>query len=69
MNSNQSIEVTGCEDCPLVNKLTGSSEWFWYCGHPGEKGDTDLIVGVTDPETPNWCPLKKSSLTISIKKD
>ena len=67
--------VTGCSDCPFeYNRLDGFSDS--ECRHPKihSKELTELIDGVThtfeeDGESPDWCPIKKEPITISIKQD
>ena len=74
MNTGMNIEVDSCNDCPfaiLVNEL----EREYKCFHPElvERIDTDIETRYyftsTIPTliTPNWCPLKTQSITITLK--
>ncbi len=56
--------VTGCKDCPFLFKEIS-------CKH---KGSPRFIIKkiITQNEvafiTPDWCPLKKESITIEMEK-
>ncbi len=57
-------EVTGCGDCPFSGFLYHGT--IWQCLHPyGYHKD----IAAFDEEliTPEWCPLKQSPITISLK--
>lgn len=64
------IEITGCENCPMF-------EFDWAdrydeCRYPTTfppevRQIPDGLVDDTPLFSPEWCPLKKQSLTISIK--
>lgn len=63
--------VTGCNDCPLFENYEGS----YICVHPSSTKETTYIPRKTEDEgggmfslAPDWCPLKKESLTITINK-
>ena len=55
------IEVTGCIDCPMGTS-TGKDWWCLMQERPLPKNS------LHDPVTPDWCPLKENSITISIKQ-
>lgn len=66
MNNNTEIEVKGCNVCPF--RISGNDGY--ECYHPNEETiKEELIWYSADDYSPQWCPLKQSSLTISIKKD
>lgn len=60
-------QVMGCNDCPMFSE----QEWDGVCGHPYfdkniqyiSYDDSDLRKGLS----PEWCPLKKEPITITIK--
>jgi hypothetical protein len=58
-------EIKDCGDCPFAGFTNESS--IWKCFHP----DAHLkqIAELNEElKTPEWCPLLKESITISIKK-
>jgi hypothetical protein len=55
---NKEMQVTGCSDCPFRDWETGN------CSHPSILPYQYANLNVT----PDWCPLKKESITISIKQ-
>jgi len=55
------IEVTGCHVCPM-SFLNESRDW--HCGHPQINDECLTRFGVKI--LPN-CPLKQSSITITLK--
>jgi hypothetical protein len=63
-------KITGCPDCPLSSE--GGSFEIVYCNHPSLEVPERLELNDTwKPDsiiTPDWCPLKKESLTIEIEK-
>lgn len=62
MNNNTEHEVTGCKDCYLY-------DWdSCDCNHPDKPSNTAVIYA-DEIVFPSWCPLLKSSLTISIKNN
>ncbi len=69
--------VTGCTDCPMYNDGQ-RYEFAHYCKHPESpqkvnyfiaepKIKVDYIEGRPIVTTPDFCPLKKEPITISIK--
>jgi len=70
------IKVTGCGNCPFKSFINN----FQYiaCKFPESPfWDSALVISskiicsvdVHDPPTPDWCPLKKESITISMKQN
>jgi len=66
MNTGMNIEVAGCKSCPFhILEESGSA----FCVHP----DTLCDDGYIDEDIfyqykhPDWCPLKKQSITITLK--
>ncbi len=68
MSENKStIEITGCETCPCCDALDMSS------GYKCKLVDEQEFGYIKEnkwfmPDTPNWCPLKLSDITLSLKK-
>lgn len=66
MKEGMNIEVNGCCECPMRNLYNdgwGGSE----CNHPhANEYDTS---NVKKGEAPKWCPLKKQSITITLKEN
>jgi hypothetical protein len=70
-------KVTGCPDCPFKNYDELRMEY--ECYHPKSCGEhngwssrinyTGLCDGYEKLITPEWCPLKKESITITLIKD
>lgn len=58
--NDKTIEVTGCIDCPFCNFFDTIPGY--YCNAEDRDLDGD------DHITPDWCPLKKNSVTIKIKE-
>ena len=69
-------KVTGCRDCPFYNDGQ-RYEFAHYCNHPDSIQDVgyfksepeikcERIDNETVPITPEWCPLKKESITIEL---
>ena len=56
--------VSGCGDCPFAGFVSKGETW--RCLHP-----TSHCRSIAEIEeeliTPDWCPLKKEPITISIK--
>jgi len=55
--------VTGCTNCPMFYQ----DEWGNFCNHPrtSKRGDNEVRYneyGIN--KSPDWCPLKKESITI-----
>lgn len=69
MNNNKLIEVSGCDNCPGCS-YTDRAGFECIFSKMDELGQIESIEenGFAEPITPTWCPLKKSSLTISIKQ-
>jgi len=66
MDNNKYIEVTWCDDC--VFRV--SDGWSSACYHPNEATNMNEVEYYRGENySPEWCPLKISSLHISIKKD
>lgn len=62
MNNNTEHQVTGCKDCCLY-------DWDSYdCNNP-DKPHYTVVIYADEIDFLSWCPLLKSSLTISIKED
>jgi hypothetical protein len=73
--------ITGCTDCPL---LEVDNEYGDHnCNHPlvpteiRQEYGRDVVRRIEieleefccgDPITPNWCPLKKESLTLKFEQ-
>lgn len=67
MNNNTELEITGCQDCVFSQRQPSGR---FQCVHPFKTGNA-YIFWSEDHETlatPFDCPLKQSSLTISIKQ-
>ena len=62
-------EVTGCLDCPLSNMPDMHPGYRCVLKLKNKNGKWLYIEEAEDgmPITPNWCPLKKEPITISIK--
>jgi len=72
MDNNKSLEIPGCSECPCCDMLDMVSG---YSCNLKKKDDNGKYLTIEEgrktgmPITPYWCPLKQSSITISIKKD
>ena len=55
----ETIEVTGCVDCPFKTTLPLMTDW---CSHPNHENKKGYVIFDT-------CPLKKSSITIKLKQN
>lgn len=59
--------IKGCSDCPF--RACDPYGQMWQCFHPVRKKDRIPTkggpFGELDPG--EWCPLKKDSITISLK--
>lgn len=60
------VNVSGCDNCPFLVANFKST-----CIHPdfndAEEGDGRVLTEEEDEQvTPEWCPLKKASLTIKL---
>jgi hypothetical protein len=60
------IKVTGCKDCPMFDN--GSNyEYVATCKITGtEPKGIDYAKSVYEPITPDNCPLKKESITVTL---
>jgi len=61
-------KVKGCSDCNF--NIRREEYIYSYCGHPAHpnnNGIPDDEDKLFEPITPDWCPLKKQPITISIK--
>ncbi len=61
--------VKGCADCPMCHT---DSEWPTICRHPLAVDCEDIKYSYTQKEygfgSPDWCPLKKETITIELKQ-
>lgn len=55
-------KVSDCNNCPFLG-ITRDGEYYW-CNH--QSANKALKEGMKGPVTPEWCPLKKESITISF---
>jgi hypothetical protein len=61
-------EVTGCADCPFLENTTWSPD-NCACMHPEAvetKSRAQRWVRLGKPEPPDWCPLRKSPLLVTL---
>jgi len=57
---NNTIEVTGCDDCPLSNLYPHNCA---MCVHPNRKRNKIMLI----KSLFRTCPLKQSPITITLK--
>lgn len=60
------IIITGCNDCPLLYKSEECQGHAYDCQHPAAHGSLIIGEGKNGPITPDLCPLKTESLTLSF---
>ena len=68
-NMANTIEVTGCGDCPMIAKYVDfiyDEASYYYCQHPSCMGkESNRYLNLVDVFY--FCPLKQSSITITLK--
>lgn len=61
-------EITGCDGCPALVYYDISGGWGCKLIPSTPENYISQSKKNFLPETPDWCPLKKESITLTFKK-